>query len=344
MRNGTTGTMKAIAISEPGPPDVLRLADVAVPEPTGNQVLIRVAAAGVNRPDVLQRLGMYPVPADASPLPGLEVSGEVVANGPQSGRWATGDAVMALTHGGGYAEYCVVDERHCLPLPAALSPVEGAAVPETFFTVWYNVFMRGGLAEGETLLVHGGSSGIGTTAIQLAKAFGCEVLTTAGSDEKCRFCETLGADKAINYRTEDWQAVVAAYTEGRGVDVLLDMVAGPYMQKNLDSMARDGRYVIIAFLQGPTAELNMRVVLGRRLTITGSTLRPQTNDEKAAIAAGLAADVLPLLESGGIKPIIDSSFQLGEAAAAHELMESSRHMGKIVLNVSGAVQEGPGDG
>jgi putative PIG3 family NAD(P)H quinone oxidoreductase len=266
-------------------------------------------------------------------LPGLEVSGEVVATGSGVTRWQVGDPVMALTHGGGYAEYCRADETHCLAVPAALTMTEAAAVPETFFTVWYNVFMRSHLSAGETFLVHGGSSGIGTTAIQLAKAFGCTVVTTAGNDEKCRFCENLGADRAINYNTEDWQQVVKELTDGRGVDVLLDMVAGPYMQKNLDSMALEGRYVIIAFLQGPKAELNMRVVLGRRLTITGSTLRPQTVAEKATIASGVAEHVLPLLESGQVKPIIDSTFSLEQAAAAHTLMESSRHMGKIVLTV-----------
>jgi putative PIG3 family NAD(P)H quinone oxidoreductase len=238
---------------------------------------------------------------------------------------------MALTHGGGYAEYCRANEGHCLLVPAKLSLIEAAAVPETFFTVWYNVFMRCKLAAGETLLVHGGSSGIGTTAIQLAKEHGCTVITTAGSDAKCRFCEDLGADKAINYQTQDWPQVVNDTTGGRGVDVLLDMVAGPYMQKNMDSMARDGRYAIIAFLQGPTAELDMRIVLGRRLTITGSTLRPQSIAEKTAIADELRNQVLPLLESGQVKPIIDSTFSLRDAAAAHELMESSQHMGKLVL-------------
>jgi len=240
---------------------------------------------------------------------------------------------MALTHGGGYAEYCRVNEGHCLAVPPKLSLIEAAAVPETFFTVWYNVFMRCKLAAGETFLVHGGSSGIGTTAIQLAKAHGCTVLTTAGSDEKCSFCKDLGADRAINYRTENWQQEVKEFTENRGVDVLLDMVAGPYMQKNLDSMALEGRYAIIAFLQGPTAELNMRVVLGKRLTITGSTLRPQTVLEKTAIADSIREHVLPLLESGQVKPVIDSTFSLQDATAAHELMESSRHMGKIVLVV-----------
>jgi len=324
-------TMRAVSIQEAGPPDMLRIVAEPVPEPGDTEVLIRVAAAGVNRPDVLQRQGLYPLPLDASPLPGLEVAGEIVATGSRVTRWSQGDTVMALTHGGGYAEYCRVNEGHCLAIPGSLTMIEGAAVPETFFTVWYNVFTRCRLTAGETFLVHGGSSGIGSTAIQLARASGCTVLTTAGSDEKCRFCEDLGADKAINYRSEDWQQVVKDYTKGRGVDVLLDMVAGPYMQKNLDSMALEGRYVIIAFLQGPTAELNMRVVLGRRLTITGSTLRPQSADEKTVIAEDLREKVLPLLESGQVRPVIDSSFALEDAAAAHELMESSRHMGKIVL-------------
>jgi len=327
-------SMRAISISEPGPPDVLHAVSESVPEIGEKDVLIKVDAAGVNRPDVLQRQGLYPLPPDASPLPGLEVSGEVVAIGSAVTHWNDGDRVMALTHGGGYAEYCRVDETHCLAVPSTLSMTEAAAVPETFFTVWYNVFMRGRLSAAETLLVHGGSSGIGTTAIQLAKAFGGTILTTAGSDEKCRFCENLGADKAINYNTEDWQQVVRDFTDGHGVDVLLDMVAGPYMQKNLDSLALEGRYVIIAFLQGPKAELNMRVVLGRRLTITGSTLRPQTIEEKAAIANGVAENVLPLLEAAQVRPVIDSTFALEQAAAAHTLMESSQHMGKIVLTVT----------
>ena len=327
-------TMRAVTITAAGLPEVLQPAAVPVPAPREREVLIRVQAAGVNRPDVLQRLGLYPVPPDASPLPGLEVAGEVVAIGPGASRWSVGDAVMALTHGGGYAEYCRVDERHCLPRPAALSPVEAAAVPETFFTVWYNVFMRCALATCETLLVHGGSSGIGTTAIQLAKAADCTVLTTAGTDDKCHFCEKLGADKALNYREQDWQQAVADYTDGRGVDVILDMVAGPYMQKNLDSLALEGRYAIIAFLQGPSAELNMRVVLGKRLTITGSTLRPQSVDEKATIARNVEQHAVPLLESGEVRPVIDSTFPLTDAAAAHTLMESSRHKGKIVLTVA----------
>jgi NADPH2:quinone reductase len=323
--------MRAVAIEKPGDPAVLVTVEEPVPVPGVEDVLIKVATAGVNRPDVLQRQGLYPVPPDASHLPGLEIAGEVVAKGKNVDTWSVGDNVMALTHGGGYAEYCIANQGHCLPVPAKLSLIEAAAVPETFFTVWYNVFMRCRLADGETFLVHGGSSGIGTTAIQLAKAHGCTVITTAGSNEKCRFCEDLGADKAINYEREDWQQVVCDFTDGRGVDVILDMVAGPYMQKNLESLALEGRYGIIAFLQGPTAELNMRVVLGKRLTITGSTLRPQSNAEKSAIAAQVREHVLPLLEDGSVKPIIDSTFSLNDAAAAHELMESSKHKGKIVL-------------
>ena len=340
MTPGMPDSMQAVAIREPGAPEVLQIGEQPVPGPTADQVLIRVRAAGVNRPDVLQRLGLYPVPANASPLPGLEVAGVVAAIGADATRWRIGDEIMALTHGGGYAEYCVADEAHCLPVPSGLSFVEAAAIPETFFTVWYNVFMRCRLVDGETFLVHGGSSGIGTTAIQFAKAFGCDVLTTAGSDEKCRFCESLGADRAINYKTDDWQKAVSEHTKGRGIDVILDMVAGPYMQKNMDSLARDGRYAIIAFLQGPRAELNMRVVLAKRLTITGSALRPQTDEEKAAIAASLGENVLPLLESRRIKPIIDRTFALDEAAAAHELMESSQHMGKIVLTVADTEPQG----
>ena len=326
-------TMRAIAVEQPGGPEVLVEVTEPVPSIGDDEVLVKVATAGVNRPDVLQRQGLYPVPPDASPLPGLEVAGEVAAVGKAVNRWSVGDSVMALTHGGGYAEYCRVHEAHCLAVPPRLSLIEAAAVPETFFTVWYNVFMRCNLAAGETFLVHGGSSGIGTTAIQLAKAHGCNVITTAGSNEKCRFCEDLGADKAINYKTADWPKKVRDFTDGRGVDVLLDMVAGPYMQKNLDSMALEGRYCIIAFLQGPRAELNMRVVLGRRLTVTGSTLRPQSVAEKAAIAAEVSEHVLPQLGDGTVKPVIDSTFSLGDAAAAHALMESSKHKGKIVLVV-----------
>jgi putative PIG3 family NAD(P)H quinone oxidoreductase len=328
--------MQAIEIREPGPAEVLRLVSLPRPVPGDRDVLVRVKAAGVNRPDVLQRQGRYPVPEDASPLPGLEIAGEIVAAGPGVTRWRIGDRVMALTHGGGYAEFCRVFEGHCLAIPGTLSPVEAAAVPETFFTVWYNVFMRCRLEGGETLLVHGGSSGIGTTAIQLAKAWGCKVITTAGTDEKCRFCEELGADRAVNYRDGDWQAAVQDFTGGRGVDVVLDIVAGPYVQKNLDSLTREGRLAIIAFLGGPVSELNLRVVLAKRLTITGSTLRPQTTGEKARIADALAEHVLPLLEAGTVKPVVYATFPLADAAAAHELMESSRHMGKIVLEIPDA--------
>jgi NADPH2:quinone reductase len=323
--------MQAVSIREPGGPEVLVPVTVPVPDLRAKDVLVRVHAAGVNRPDVLQRLGNYPVPEDADPLPGLEIAGEVEAVGDAVTLWKTGDRVMALTHGGGYAEYCRVHEDHCVPVPNSLTLTEAAAVPETFFTVWYNVFMRAGLAQGETVLIHGGSSGIGTTAIQLAKSAGAQVITTAGSDEKCRFCEELGADNAINYRTEDWQTLALEYTSGQGVDVVLDMVAGPYMQKNLSVLGRDGRYVIIAFLAGPKAELNMRDVLTKRLTIMGSTLRPQTTEEKAAIADEIRNKVLPLLDSGEVKPIIHATFPLAEAKLAHELMESSQHMGKIVL-------------
>lgn len=324
-------SMQAIAIDAPGDPDVLRATTVDTPQPRQGEVLIRVAAAGVNRPDVLQRLGKYPVPADADPLPGLEVAGTVVALGEGSPRWRSGDQVMALTHGGGYAGYCRVDARHCLPVPPSLTPEEAAGVPETFFTVHYNVFMRARLTAGETILIHGGSSGIGTTAIQLAASTGAQAIVTAGSDEKCAACESLGASRAINYRDDDWEAAVMDWTDGRGVDVVLDMVAGAYLQKNMNVLGRDGRYVIIAFLGGSTAELDMRPVLGKRLTITGSTLRPQTPVEKAAIAADLEANVLPWLESRQVRPILFRTFALRDAADAHRLMESSTHVGKIVL-------------
>lgn len=331
LNNSLPEEMQAVQITAAGGPEVLQTTTVAIPRPRPGEVLVRVSAAGVNRPDVLQRLGMYPVPADADPLPGLEIAGEIVALGSDSERYEPGDKVMALTHGGGYAEYCRVNEDHCLPVPKTLSLVEAAAVPETFFTVWYNVFMRAKLSSGESLLVHGGSSGIGTTAIQLAKARGASVITTAGSGEKCEFCAQIGADHAINYKTEDWESRVKDLTGGQGVDVVLDMVAGSYMQKNINVLGRDGRYVIIAFLQGPSAEINMRRVLGMRLTITGSTLRPQTKEEKAAIAAEIRSHVSPLLDSAQVRPIIHSTFPLAKAREAHALMESSRHMGKIVL-------------
>ncbi len=327
-------TMRAVAIREPGPPEVLQAVSLPVPVPRESEVLIRVRAAGVNRPDVLQRLGLYAVPEDADPLPGLEVAGEIAALGDKATRWKAGDRVMALCHGGGYAEYCRVNEDHCLLLPGNLTYIEAAAIPETYFTVWYNLFMRAGLQPGETMLVHGGSSGIGTTAIQLAKCAGATVITTAGSDRKCEFCVNLGADHALNYKTGDWEHSVGELTGSEGVDLVLDMVGGPYMQKNMNVLGRDGRYVIIAFLKGSKAELDLRQVLGKRLTITGSTLRPQTDVEKAAIADALRIHVLPLLESGEVRPIIDSTFPLVDAARAHALMESSEHMGKIVLNTA----------
>ncbi|GMR17552.1 MAG: NAD(P)H-quinone oxidoreductase [Gammaproteobacteria bacterium] len=327
-------SMQVVSIREPGGPESLVVETRPLPQLRDGEVLVQVRAAGVNRPDVLQRLGRYPLPPDADPLPGLEIAGTVVDAAAGVHGWRPGDEVMALTHGGGYAEYCRVHATHCLPVPATLSMLQAAAVPETFFTVYYNLFMRGHLQDGETLLLHGGSSGIGSTAIQLAREFGATVITTAGSDEKCAFCEKLGAALAINYKTTDWQQAVLEFSADRGVDVVLDMVAGPYMQRNIDLLARDGRYLIIAFLQGPTAALDLRAVLGKRLTITGSTLRPQTIAEKAAIAMRLREEVMPLLESGAVAPIIDSVFPLAAAGDAHKLMESSRHMGKIVLDVA----------
>ena len=326
--------MRAVEISEPGQPDVLRITEADLPEPRDHEVLVRVHAAGVNRPDVLQRLGLYPLPADADPLPGLEISGVVVATGKDARRWTVGDKVMALTSGGGYAEFCRVHQDHCMEIPDGLDMVHAAGVPETFFTVNYNVFMRAGLRAGESLLVHGGSSGIGTAAIQMAKAAGCRVMVTAGSDAKCEFCSELGADAAINYRSEDWVSAARDFTGNQGIDVVLDMVAGDYVQKNLDCLGRDGRYAIIAFLHGASAEVNLRPVLARRLTITGSTLRPQSVTEKAAIAEDLVRRFGKQISAGAIKPIIDRTFPLEAAADAHRLMESSAHMGKIILTVT----------
>lgn len=325
--------MRAIQIRQAGDADELQLVSISQPTPRAGEVLIRVAAAGVNRPDVLQRLGLYRVPADADPLPGLEVAGIVERCGPGVARWQPGARVMALTHGGGYAEYCRAPASHCLPIPEAMSFAEAAAVPETYFTVWYNLFMRARLQKGETLLVHGGSSGIGTTAIQLAKAFGANVICTAGSDEKCRFCNKLGAH-AVNYRTTDWARAVGERAGKAGINVVLDMVAGDYTQKNIDLLARDGRYVLIAFLKGSQASLDLHRILTHRLTITGSTLRPQSVAEKAAIAVQLEDQVLPLLAAGTVRPIVYRRLPLADAAAAHRLMESSEHMGKIVLETA----------
>lgn len=328
-------TMTAIEIREPGPPDVLVPARRPVPEPGAGEVLIAVEAAGVNRPDVLQRLGNYAPPPGATDIPGLEVAGRVVAVGPGVSEWREGDAVCALVAGGGYAEYCAAPAGQCLPPPQGFSMVEAAVLPETFFTVWSNVFDRAGLRAGETLLVHGGSSGIGTTAIQLAKAFGARVFATAGGPDKCKACEDLGAERAINYREEDFVAVLKDLTGGRGVDVVLDMVGGDYIARNIQVMAMDGRHVSIAFLQSPKVTLNMYPVMVKRLTLTGSTLRPRPVADKAAIAARLKERVWPLLEDGSIRPIVFRTFPLEEAAASHALMESSAHIGKIALIPAG---------
>ncbi|MEX0340723.1 MAG: NAD(P)H-quinone oxidoreductase [Arenibacterium sp.] len=327
-----TSQMRAVEITEPGGPDVLQITERAVPIPAHGQVVIKVAYAGVNRPDALQRAGNYAPPPDASDLPGLEAAGEIVALGDGVSNWTIGEQVCALLPGGGYAEYVATPAAHCLPVPKGMGLKEAACLPETFFTVWSNVFTRGGLKGGERFLVHGGSSGIGTTAIQLANAFGARVFATAGSDEKCAACTALGAARAINYKTEDFVEIMNA--EG-GADLILDMVGGDYIKRNIKSLAMDGRLVQIAFLQGPMAELNFAQLMVRRLTITGSTLRPQSVAAKAAIAEELRRDVWPLLDAGRIAPVMDSEFPLAEAAAAHARMESSGHIGKIVLNVAG---------
>lgn len=325
--------MTAIEITEAGGPLVLKPAKFSVPEAKENEVLIRVVAAGVNRPDVLQRKGAYAPPAGASPLPGLEISGEVVASGAKAGRFKLGDKVMALTAGGGYAQYCAVDEGCVLPVPTSLTMTEAAAIPETFFTVWHNVFERGGLKSGETLLIHGGASGIGTTAIQLATQFGAYVIVTAGSDEKCQACLNIGADRAINYRTEDFVAVVKEVTDGKGADVILDMVGGDYIAKNYEAAAVDGRIVQIAFLNSSRTEADFSKLMMKRLTHTGSTLRPRTLEFKAHIARELEAKVWPLLADRTVVPIMDRIFPLVEAWRAHERMEEGSHIGKIVLDV-----------
>ncbi|AAV93556.1 NAD(P)H-quinone oxidoreductase [Ruegeria pomeroyi] len=322
--------MRAVEISRPGGPEVLQLTQRPRPEPGHGQVLIKVAYAGVNRPDALQRAGAYDPPPGASDLPGLECSGEVVAVGPGAEDVAVGDKVCALLPGGGYADYVVTPAAHCLPVPQGMALREAACLPETFFTVWSNVFTRGGLKAGERFLVHGGSSGIGTTAIQLAHAFGARVFATAGSDDKCRACLDLGAERAINYRDEDFVKVMRS--EG-GADLILDMVGGDYIPRNVKALAEDGRLVQIAFLQGPVVELNFALMMVKRLTLTGSTLRPQSDLAKADIARDLREAVWPLLDAGRIAPVMDSEFDLGDAAAAHARMESSGHIGKIVLKV-----------
>ncbi len=325
--------MRVVEISQFGPPEVLRLAERPHPVAGDGDVLIDVAAAGVNRPDVIQRLGKYPPPPGASDLPGLEVAGTIAALGAGVTGFAVGDAVCALVAGGGYAEAVAVPHEQCLPMPRSLSMTEAAAIPETYFTVWTNLFDRGGLTRGESVLIHGGTSGIGTTAIQLARAFGAQVLTTAGSDGKCEAARALGAQHAFNYRTTDWVAAAKEATGGRGVDVILDIVGGDYMGRNLDLLATEGRLVQIAFLKSPKAELDFSVMMRKRAWITGSTLRPRTPAEKGLIAQQLRQHVWPLLEAGTVRPIIHQVFPLAQAADAHRLMESSAHIGKLVLRL-----------
>jgi NADPH2:quinone reductase len=326
-------TMRAVEITQPGKPEVLKIGTRPVPQPKAGEVLIEVAAAGVNRPDTMQRAGNYPVPPGASDIPGLELAGSIVALGKGVTSWRVGDTVTALVQGGGYAEYCTAPAPQCLPLPKGMSAVEAASLPETFFTVWSNVFDRAGLKAGESFLVQGGSSGIGVAAIQMVKALGHTVFATAGSAEKCAACVKLGADRAINYRSEDFVEVVKQATGGKGVDVILDMVGGDYVDRELKCLADDGRIVIIAFLGGSKATLYLSDILRRRLTLTGSALRPRSVEFKGAIAKKLREWIWPLIEAGKIKPVIHKTFPLAEAAKAHELMESSQHIGKIVLTV-----------
>ena len=325
--------MNVIAISKPGGPEVLAPEQRDVPKPGPNEILIKVAAAGVNRPDVLQRMGLYPVPPGASDLPGLEVAGEVVALGSGATKHKLGDKVMSLAAGGGYAEYCVVPDLHAITVPKNLSLIEAGAMPETVMTVWHNVFERGGLKPGETLLVHGGSSGIGTTAIQMAKAHGAKVTITAGSKDKCDACLKLGADVAIDYKTQDFVAEAKATTDGKGVDVILDMVGGDYIDRNYDVAAVDGRIVQIAFLGGPKATANFSKLMMKRLHHTGSTLRPRSVADKAAMVKAIEATVVPWIAAGRLKPLMDSQFPLKDAAKAHARMDGGQHIGKIVLTV-----------
>lgn len=329
----TDQAMQCVEISEAGGPEVLKQASRPRPQLASGEVMIKVHAAGVNRPDVIQRKGLYPPPPGASDLPGLEVSGEIVALSEGVTGFALGDRVCALTNGGGYAQYCNVPAQQCLSIPASLSMQEAACVPETFFTVWFNLFLQGGLKAGQTLLVHGGSSGIGTTAIQLASQLGATVYTTAGSAEKCQACIELGAKEAFNYKDTDFVTAVKEVTQGKGVDMILDMVGGEYIARNIKCLARKGRLINIAYLQGSTAEVNFMSVMMKQLTITGSTLRQQPLAIKAEIARQLEETVWPLLESGAVKPVLFKVFGMDEAPAAHQLMESSAHIGKIVLNI-----------
>jgi NADPH:quinone reductase len=325
--------MTIIAIAAPGGPEVLTAETRPMPKPGAGEILVKVAAAGVNRPDVMQRMGLYPPPPGATNIPGLEIAGEVVALGGEVKRWRVGDTVMALVVGGGYAEYCLAHESHALRVPANLSQVEAAAIPETFFTVWYNAFERGRLTAGETVLVHGGSSGIGTTAIQLAKAFGARVIATAGSAEKCAACRKLGAEVAVNYKSEDFVAATKQATADRGADLVLDIVGGDYVERNYEAAAVEGRILQIAFQGAPKATVDLRRLMFKRLTHTGSTLRARSIADKGAIARAVEEKVLPLIAGGRVRPVIDGTFPLHQAAAAHARMESSQHIGKIVLTL-----------
>ena len=325
--------MKVIEISEPGAPEVLKVAQRPIPEPGEGEVLIKVSAAGINRPDVMQRKGMYPAPPGASDIPGLEISGVVAACGINTAPIEPGAKVCALVSGGGYAEYCLASWALCLPVPDGLQLVDAAALPETFFTVWSNVFERGALTQGEKLLVHGGSSGIGTTAIQLAKAFGAEIFVTAGNEDKCQACIDLGADAAINYREKDFVEEIKSYTNGKGVNLVLDMIGGDYLERNLKCLCPDGRLVQIALQKGPKTNINLLPIMLKRLTLTGSTLRPRSVEFKAEIANQLKDNVWPLIKDKSVKPIIHKIFNLADARDGHQLMESSEHIGKILLKV-----------
>lgn len=326
-------TMTAVEISQPGPPEALKAVRRPRPSPAAGEVLVRVAAAGVNGPDIKQRQGLYPPPKGTTDLPGLEVAGTIVAKGAGAGDWNNGDRICALTNGGGYAEYCCVPAAQCLPIPEGLGMIDAAALPETFFTVWNNVAMRAGLREGESFLVHGGAGGIGSTAIQVAKALGARVFATASSADKCDVCRRLGADRAIDYKTEDFVEVVRAEAPGGGVDVILDMIGGEYVARNIKALAPDGRLVHIAFDRGATVEINLMPVMLKRLTLTGSTLRPRSAEFKAEVARQLRARIWPLIEAGTIRPLIHGTFPLARAADAHRLMENGGHVGKIVLEV-----------
>ena len=336
MVSALPDVMTAIEIARPGGPEVLRPVRRPVPRPGRGEVLVAVAAAGVNRPDLMQRQGIYPPPPGASDIPGLEIAGLVAAVGEGVTEWTEDDRLCALVAGGGYAEYCIAPVPQCLPLPAGLNLVQAAALPEAVFTVWTNVFERGRLAPGETLLVHGGASGIGTTAIQIARAWGARVLATAGTPEKCAACERLGAERAIDYKKEDFVAAVKQATDGRGVDIVLDMVGGDYLPRNLAALAMEGRLVQIAFLHGPRVELDLTTILHRRLTLTGSTLRPRSVEEKGRLADAVRASVWPLIEAGSVRPVVHATFPLAQATDAHCLMESDAHIGKIVLVVRSA--------